>query len=198
MEWSAEGILLRGSYARGRQANANAVCLTSPASDIVRTACLGVEYARGSGNWSAMQAAGEGFKPCPRAANAKSRQHLHRTSRASPPYGIPTRQSDGHRVLAGSRRGWSLTPAFALFRATEDVYQGRGVVRDWSRGTATSERTTRDVGWEADFNATFPIIERLNGYLDIGYFQPGRAYALASGARAPDAHEVVLGMELKF
>jgi len=96
------------------------------------------------------------------------------------------------------RKGLRITPSLTKLWTTKAVFEGRGPTLDWSQGTATSTATTNDVGWEADLDVAFPIYKRLDGFLSLGYFRPGAAYARPDGNKANPAWEVVLGGEVKF
>ncbi len=100
----------------------------------------------------------------------------------------------GFEPVAGVRGEFSL----AKLWTTESVLQGQGPVRDWSRGEASFTDLTRDIGWELDFNLSFPILKRLHGFLESGYFFPGDVYRLPSGQKADPASTVVLGAEFVF
>ena len=88
--------------------------------------------------------------------------------------------------------------SLARIWTTEDVFMGRGPVGDWSRGASMTTATTRDVGWELDFNLHFPIVKRLNGFVESGVFLPGDAYLLADGRQPKAATELVIGAEFVF
>jgi hypothetical protein len=84
---------------------------------------------------------------------------------------------------------------------TEEVFKGRGPIwdtYDWSAGTSTTNETTRDMGWEVDFNMTYQLFERLKIYSEFGYFIPGDVYQQADGESADPATEVVIGTEFAF
>lgn len=95
-------------------------------------------------------------------------------------------------------KGLKVTPSVAKIWTTESVFEGHGPVGDWSRGLATSTSKTRDVGWEFDLNVTYPILERLEGFLSLGYFLPGAVYARPDGDNPNPAFEAVIGAELRF
>lgn len=83
--------------------------------------------------------------------------------------------------------------------ATENVYKGRGPVRDWSMGTAATTDKTNDIGWEIDMNLNFPIYKKqLKGFTEIGYFVPGDVYQQANAENADTASEMVIGAEFEF
>ena len=91
-----------------------------------------------------------------------------------------------------------LTPSVTKIWTTEKVFEGRGPVSDWSRGTATSTSLTRDVGLEIDLNVTYHMLKNLDGFFSIGYFRPGAVYARPDGSDAEPAVEVILGTEVNF
>lgn len=88
--------------------------------------------------------------------------------------------------------------ALARLWTTESVRHGRGPVGDWSRGAASFTELTRDIGWELDFDLSFPIMKRLHGFLESGYFLPGDVYRLPSGQKPDPASKIVLGVEFVF
>jgi hypothetical protein len=98
----------------------------------------------------------------------------------------------------GLGNGLKLTPSFTKIWTTKEVLAGRGPVLDWSLGRATSTQRTRDVGWEVDLAATFPIYKHLEGFASLGYFRPGAVYARPDGSKPRSAWELVLGTEVKF
>ena len=100
----------------------------------------------------------------------------------------------GYEPFAGVKGELSL----ALLRTTESVLQGRGPTGDWSRGAASFSETTNDIGWEVDFNLSFPIMKRLNGFFESGYFVPGDVYRLANGDDPDPAYVLVAGIEFVF
>jgi len=84
---------------------------------------------------------------------------------------------------------------------TEKVFKGRGPIwntYDWSAGTSTTTATTRDLGWEIDFNINYQLFERLRVYSEFGYFIPGDVYQQADGDSANPATELVIGTEFVF
>ena len=100
-----------------------------------------------------------------------------------------------------------LTPSISRIWTTEPVFAGAGPVFDWSRGfnfaitnptTASTTRTTNDVGWEIDLDMTYPLYKNLDGFLSLGYFKPGAVYARPDGSNPKAAYEIVLGGEFKF
>ena len=93
---------------------------------------------------------------------------------------------------------FGVTLAGSWIRSTRPVLEGRGPVGDWSRGAATSTRTTHDVGWELDVNLDYTPMKRIDVFLNLGYFHPGEAYRRPSGREADPAVEVSLGSEFKF
>ena len=57
---------------------------------------------------------------------------------------------------------------------------------------------TNDIGWEVDFNLSFPIMKRLTGFFESGYFVPGDVYRLANGQDADPAYVLMAGIEFVF
>ena len=88
--------------------------------------------------------------------------------------------------------------ALAKLWTTEAVFKGHGPVGDWSLGTSASTEKTREIGWEVDWNLDFPIVKRLRGFVEAGYFIPGDVYQLPSGEGAGDAYKIVFGSEFEF
>ena len=88
--------------------------------------------------------------------------------------------------------------SLAKLWTTERVFEGRGPVGDWSSGAATTTDKTRDIGWEVDLNFEYPMLKRLRGFAEFGYFVPGDAYKRADGRDADPAKEIVLGAEFLF
>lgn len=101
-------------------------------------------------------------------------------------------------------KGLKMTPYATRIWTTKEVFAGAGPVFDWSTGfgrgasTASTTRTTRDVGWEIGLNASYPLLRNVDGFLGMGYFQPGAVYAKPDGSNPRRAMEAVLGAELKF
>lgn len=101
-------------------------------------------------------------------------------------------------------KGLKMTPYATRIWTTKEVFAGAGPVFDWSTGfgrgasTASATRTTRDVGWEIGLNASYPLLPNVDGFLSMGYFRPGAAYAKPDGSNPERALETVLGAELKF
>jgi uncharacterized small protein (DUF1192 family) len=91
-----------------------------------------------------------------------------------------------------------ITPSLTRVWTTESVFEGRGPVFDWSKGTATSTNLTKDVGWEADLNVTYPLMKSLDGFFSLGYFKPGLVYARPDGSKPGAAWEAIVGAEFKF
>jgi hypothetical protein len=100
----------------------------------------------------------------------------------------------GYEPYAGVKGELSLV----FLRTTESVQQGRGPTGDWSRGTAAFTEMTNDIGWEVDFNLSFPIMKRLTGFFESGYFVPGDVYRLADGQDPDPAYVLMAGIEFVF
>ncbi|OGH56920.1 MAG: hypothetical protein A3G34_15930 [Candidatus Lindowbacteria bacterium RIFCSPLOWO2_12_FULL_62_27] len=207
VDWEFEGIRLGGSYAGGRNADANAIFVSARAplkSSALARLVAGLEYARGSGNKVTDPAAGD-VKDFNALFTCRDRKKFGNIFTEDVRAGFFLWESNlanltVYKVFmeASPAKKVVITPSFMLLRTTEDVYRGRGVVGDWSGGQATSTATTNEVGWEFDLNTTFPILERLEGFLNFGYFRPKDVYALPSGAHPRSAHEIVIGTELKY
>ncbi len=87
------------------------------------------------------------------------------------------------------------------FWTSEKVFKGRGPIPhtyDWSSGRSTTTETTRDLGWEINFDMSYQLFKRLAVYSEFGYFIPGDVYQQADGNSADPATELVIGTELKF
>jgi hypothetical protein len=93
---------------------------------------------------------------------------------------------------------FKVNASVAKLWTTEAVFRGRGPVGDWSRGASRTTAKTSDIGWELDLNLDFPIVRRLRGFAEVGYFIPGAVYQHASGKQADSASQIVLGAEVEF
>ena len=93
---------------------------------------------------------------------------------------------------------FKVSGSVARLWTTEAVFRGRGPVGDWSRGASFATGKTRDIGWELDLNLAVPIVKRLRGFAEVGYFIPGAVYQRASGKRPDPASELVVGAEVEF
>ena len=51
---------------------------------------------------------------------------------------------------------------------------------------------------EIDFDGTYPLLPKLEGFFSLGYFRPGAVYARADGNIPKRAFEVILGVEFGF
>lgn len=207
-KFDAEAVLLTGDYAADRKLRANALLLKA-ARDFGKVGSLanlsaGLQFGRGSGlgtddpnrgtmrNFSALFTCrernkfGNIFSEDIRAgyyfwdSNLANITYLRLDTTLEP------------------RKGLKVTPSLSRIWTTKEVFEGRGPILDWSRGTATSTSTTRDVGWEADINVTYPLYKHLDGLASLGYFRPGAVYALPDGSGPKPAFELVVGGEVKF
>lgn len=72
---------------------------------------------------------------------------------------------------------------------------------DWSTAfgsvasTASTTRTTRDVGWEIDLDVSYPLFKNLDSFLSLGYFQPGAVYARPDGSN-PKTTRLILATSM--
>lgn len=207
-KFEAEGVLLTGNYSSDRKLSANAL-LMKARYDFGKLASsqkvtLGLEFGRGSGNGT-------------RDTNTGTMNNFNALFMCRERHKFGNIYSEDIRAgysfwdsnLANTTylrfdttmefgQGLKLTPSLTRIWTTEDVYEGRGPVFDWSQGAATSSRKTRNVGWEADLNVAFPIYKRLDGFFSLGYFLPGAVYARPDGSNPKAAWEVVFGAEAKF
>lgn len=194
-DYNAYAVLLRGDYH-----------LPTAGAGFFKDLAMGLEFGRGSGDSVEEKALGTGdfhnfsglflCRERRKFGNIFS-QDLHAgyffadSSLANVTF---ARAIVGFTPFNGARGEFAL----ARLWTTESVLHGRGPVGDWSRGTASFTDLTRDIGWELDFNLSFPIMKRLHGFLESGYFLPGDAYRLADGQKPDPASKVVLGAEFVF
>lgn len=207
-KFEAEAILLSGDYTADRKLKANALLLKAT-RDLGRVGSLanlsaGLEFGRGSGNGTDSTASGtmqnfNGLFLC------KERHKFGNIYSEDIRAGYNFWDSNLSNITyvrldttLEPRKGLKITPSLTKLWTTKAVFEGRGPILDWSRGTATSTSTTRDVGWEADLNVTYPLYKRLDGFASIGYFRPGAVYALPDGSDPKPAYELVFGGEVKF
>ena len=207
-KFEAEAILLSGDYTADRKLKANALLLKAT-RDLGRVGSLanlsaGLEFGRGSGNGTDSTASGtmqnfNGLFLC------KERNKFGNIYSEDIRAGYNFWDSNLSNItyvrldtILEPRKGLKITPSLTKLWTTKAVFEGRGPILDWSRGAATSTGTTRDVGWEADLNVTYPLYTHVDGFASIGYFRPGAVYALPSGSAPKPAYELVLGGEVKF
>lgn len=204
----AEAVLLSGDYTANRKLSANAVLLKT-LRDFGKVGALsnlsaGIQFGRGSGNGTGDANSGtmknfNGLFTCRErnkfgnifSEDIRAGYYFWDSSLAN----VTFLRMDA--TLAPGK-GLKVTPSVTRLWTTKQVFAGRGPVFDWSRSSATSSATTRDIGWEADLDVAFPIYKRLEGFLSLGYFRPGAVYARPDGTRPGAAWEAVLGAEFKF
>ncbi|HET8577196.1 MAG TPA: alginate export family protein [Methylomirabilota bacterium] len=203
-------IYLTGTFTRKRDLSAYAVMLRGDyrLGDIgrLRNFSVGLEFGRGSGNTAAEKVTGTG--------------DLHDFIAL---YLCRDRRKFGNIFSEDLRAGFFLadsnlanvtflrtilsfepvsklkvSASVAKLWTTEAVFRGHGPVGDWSRGTSLTTQKTRDIGWELDLNLDFPILKRLRGFAELGYFIPGPVYQRFARNRPDPASEIVVGMEYEF
>lgn len=207
-KFDAEGVLLTGSLARTRDVEADALVLGVQRHfdtfDSLGDLWAGLEAGRGSGNEIDDPADGtlrdfNGLFLC--RDRHKYGNIFSEDIRAGYFFWDSNLSNITYLRLHAALEpipGLHLAPSVSRMWTTEPVFQGRGPVGDWSRGTATSTATTRDVGWEVDLNASYPILKHLEAFAALGYFQPGAVYARSNGSNPDPAIELVLGAEFRF
>ncbi|MCX7168547.1 MAG: alginate export family protein [Rhodocyclales bacterium] len=208
--WKLDGeaVSLTGDYAAGRKLSANALLLKAM-RDFGKLGSLanlsaGVQFGRGSGNETSDPANGtvrnyNALFMCPErhkfgnifSEDIRAGYYVWDSNLSNVTY---------FRVdtTLEPRPGLKLTPSLTRIWTTKEVFKGRGPVNDWSQGAATSLDKTRDVGWELDLNASFPIYKHVDGFISLGSFKPGAAYALPDGSKPKAAREIVFRAEVKF
>lgn len=209
-KWKFEGeaVLLTGDYTASRKLNANALFLRG-VRDFGRVGPLsnlstGLQFGRGSGQGTDNTGSGpmRNFNAlflC-RERN-KFAQIFGQDIHAGYSFWDSNLSNITYVRLDTTlelQKGLKLTPSFTRIWTTKEVFAGRGPVFDWSLGDATSTNRTRDVGWEADLEITFPIYKHVNGFFAAGYFQPGAVYARPNGSDPGAAKKLVLGAEVAF
>lgn len=207
-KFDAEAILLTGDYTTSRKLRANALQVKA-LRDLGKVGSfgnlsIGAQFGRGSGNGTDDATSGtlrnfNGLFLC-RERN-KFGQIFSEDIRAGY-YFWDSNLSNITYVRANLAlepvKGLKLMPALARLWTTRQVYEGRGPVFDWSRGSATSTARTRDVGWEFDFDVSYPLYRFVEGFVSFGYFRPGAVYARPDGSKPGPAWELMLGAEVKF
>ncbi len=207
-KFDAEAVSLSGDYTQDRKVSANALLLKA-ARDFgkvgsLRNLAMGLEFGRGSGNGTADASTGtlRNFNALFLCRDRHKFGNIFSEDLRAGYFLWDSNLSNITYVrLDGSfepLKDLKLRPAVARIWTTEEVFAGRGPVFDWSRGTATSTRRTKDVGWEIDFDGTYPLLPKLEGFFSLGYFRPGAVYARADGNNPKRAFEVILGAEFGF
>jgi len=207
-KFDAEAVLLTGDYTAGRKLSANALLLKA-ARDFGKVGPLanlsaGLQFGRGSGNGTSDSNSGT-MRNFNALFMCRERNKFGNIFSEDIRAGYYLWDSNLANITylrldttLEPRQGLKLTPSVTRIWTTREVFKGRGPVFDSSQGTATSTDRTRDVGWEADLNVAFPIYKRVDGFISLGYFQPGAVYARPDGSNPKAALEVVLGAEVKF
>jgi hypothetical protein len=207
-KFDAEGVLLTGNYTANRKLSANAL-LVKARYDFGNVASLakvttGLEFGRGSGNGTSDTSTGtmRNFNALFMCRERHKFGNIYSEDiRAGYSFWDSNLANITYLRLDTTlepSQGFKFTPSLTYLWTTEEVFEGRGPVFDWSQGAATSTKKTRNVGWEADLNVAFPIYKRLDGFFSLGYFRPDSVYALPDGSNPKAAWEVVLGAEAKF
>jgi len=207
-KFDAEAVWLSGDYTADRKLSANALLLKA-VRDFGKVGALsnlsaGFEFGRGSGNGTDSTASGT-MRNFNALSLCRERHKFGNIYSEDIRAGYSFWDSNLSNITyvrldttLEPRKGLRITPSLTRLWTTKEVFEGHGPVFDWSQGTATSTATTRDVGWEADLDVAFPIYKRLDGFVSLGYFRPGAAYARPDGSKANPAWELVLGGEVKF
>lgn len=206
--FETEMISLNGDFAQSRDIDAHALYFRSETdlgdSKSLRKRSLGLELGMGSGNRISDSAIGtvrdfSGLSLCRDrhkygeiySEDIRAGYFLWESNLANITYfRLDTQLVFNNRLV--------VTPSFTRIWTTEDVFEGRGPIGDWSVGNATSTRTTNDVGWEVDLSLRYPLKKRVEGFLSFGYFNPGAVYARFDGSEADPAIELIIGAELVF
>lgn len=213
-KFDAEAVSLSGSYTKEREVSAYAL-FARGARDLGKVGSLGnlvmgLEFARGSGNGTADASSGtlRNFNALFLCRDRHSFGNIFSRNLRAGYFLWDSNLSNITYVRFDATlepvKNLKLMPSVTRSWTTKEVFAGRGPVFDWSTGfgrsasTASSTRTTRDVGWEFDLNGSYPLLRNVDGFFTLGYFQPGAVYAKPDGSNPKRAFEVVLGAELKF
>ena len=204
----AEAVSLTGDYAAGRKLSANALLLKAM-RDFGKMGALGnlsagLQFGRGSGNGTNDTNSGtmRNFNALFMCRERDKFGNIFSEDVRAGYYFWDSNLSNVTYVRLETtlepRHGFKVTPSLTKLWTTKEVFKGRGPVFDWSQGASTITDTTRDIGWEADLNLSFPIYKRVEGFASFGYFKPGAVYARPDGSSPKAAVELVLGAEVKF
>ena len=207
-KFDAEAVLLTGDYAAGRKLNANALLLKAM-RDFGKVGYLGslsagLQFGRGSGNGTDNPNSGtmRNFNALFMCRERDKFGNIFSEDVRAGYYFWDSNLSNVTYLRLETtlepRHGLKVTPSLTKLWTTREVFKGRGPVFDWSQGASTLTDTTRDTGWEADLNLSFPIYNRVEGFASFGYFKPGAVYARPDGSNPKAAVEMVLGAEVKF
>jgi hypothetical protein len=208
--WRLEGeaVWLTGGYTEDRDIDANALLFRAERS-FTRTKSLGewslgFELGRGSGN-GVNDSATDDYKYFTGLSLCRDRHKFGEIFSEDIRAGYFLWDSNLANITylrldttLMPKKGITITPSVARIWTTEDVFEGRGPIRDWSNGTSTSTNLTNDVGWELDIAARYQHRKWLEMFANIGYFQPGAVYARPDGSIPGAAYEVVVGLELIY
>ncbi|WP_029134784.1 hypothetical protein [Sedimenticola selenatireducens] len=208
--WRMEGeaVWLTGGYTEDRDIDANALLFRAERSfsrsKSLGEWSLGFELGRGSGNGVNDSATGD-YKYFTGLSLCRDRHKFGEIFSEDIRAGYFLWDSNLANITylrldttLKPAKGLSITPSIARIWTTEDVFEGRGPIRDWSNGTSTSTNLTNDVGWELDIAARYQHRKWLEMFANIGYFQPGAVYARPDGTIPGAAYEVVVGLELIY
>ena len=206
--FDAEGVLLLGDYSANRTLRANALVVKA-ARDFGKLGALdslsaGLQFGRGSGNRIGDAASGpmRNFNALFMCRERNKFGNIFSEDLRAGYYFWDSNLSNitylRMETTLEPRRGFKLTPSLTRIWTTEPVLEGRGPTGDWNQGSASATRLTRNVGWELDLNAAFPITKHLDGFFSLGYFRPAAVYARPDGSNPKPARELVLGVEARF
>jgi len=205
-KFDAEAVLLTGDYTANRKVRANALLLKAT-RDFGKVGSLanlsaGFEYGRGSGNGTRTGGTQHDFSALFMCRERHKFGNIFSEDIRAGYYFWDSNLANITYARLNATlepfKGFKVTPSVTRVRTTQDVFEGRGPVFDWSRGAATSTVTTRDAGWEVDLDLSYPIYRHVDGFFSLGHFRPGAVYARPDGSSPKPAWEIVLGAEVKF
>ncbi|MBI4753933.1 MAG: alginate export family protein [Betaproteobacteria bacterium] len=208
LKLDAQAVWLSGDITAGRKVSANALVL-HVAQDFGRVGSLhnlsaGVQFGRGSGNGTDDPASGT-LRNFNALFLCRDRHKFGKIFSEDIRAGYFMWDSNLSNITylrldatLEPVKGLRVTPSVTRVWTTRSVFEGRGPVFDWSKGSATSTNLTRDVGWEADLDVSYPLTKNLDGFFSLGYFKPGAVYARPDGSRPRAAFELIFGGEFKF
>lgn len=213
-KFDAEAVSLSGDIAQARKVSASAL-YARVARDLGKTGSLGdltlgLEFGRGSGNGTANASSGtlHNFNALFLCRDRHFFGNIFSQDIRAGYFLWDSNLSNITYLRFDATlepvKGLKAKPYVTRIWTTEGVFAGAGPVFDWSTGfggaasTASTTRTTRDVGWEIGVNASYPLLRNVDGFLSLGYFQPGAVYARPDGSNPRRALEMVIGAEIKF
>ena len=213
-KFDAEAVSLSGDITSDRKVSAYAL-FGKAARDLGKTGALGnltlgLELGRGSGNGTADATSGT-LRNYNSLFLCKDRHQFGNIFSQDVRAGYFLWDSNLSNITyvkaeatLGPIKRLTLTPSVSRMWTTKEVFAGAGPVFDWSTGfgrgasTASTTRTTKDVGWEFDLNGVYPLLKHVNGFFNFGYFRPGPVYARADGSNPRSALKLVVGAEIGF